>query len=274
MKKANIYQIFYSEETRIKLDRGFIPLDNTNQRPDWREYWAMRAFLLNNELNADEYYGFFSPKFSLKTNLEASDVYGFLDTLPDSVDVVSFSPFFDVGAVFRNVIEQGSYAHVNTREIFTEVTRQLYPAVNLDNLLMDSRNSIFCNYFVAKPRFWRYWLAKAELIFDLAEKNNSYLGRRLNSDVAYDTGFLPAKIFVMERIVSLLLAADTQWSIRSFNPLMLPLMFPQANLFAKEFIMLDALKMAAAATGRTEYLHVFADLREHVSEGLGKANKP
>ena len=44
-RKIFIYQIYYSKETRSKLDPGFIPLDNTeNQRPDWREFWCIKSF--------------------------------------------------------------------------------------------------------------------------------------------------------------------------------------------------------------------------------------
>lgn len=63
MQKAYIHQIFYSEETRKSLDAGFIPLDNSNQRPDWCEYWPIRNFLINAPLDSDGFYGFLSPKF-------------------------------------------------------------------------------------------------------------------------------------------------------------------------------------------------------------------
>ena len=80
--KNQIYQIYYSEATKAQNDLGFLPLDNlANERPDWREYWPIRNFLLKNELAENTSYGFFSPKFKDKTNLEASDVVNFISNV-------------------------------------------------------------------------------------------------------------------------------------------------------------------------------------------------
>ena len=74
MKSIFIHQIFYNAYTEKSLDQGFIPLDNSdNVRPDWREYWPIRKYLINNELNENDLYGFFSPKFKEKTGLSADN---------------------------------------------------------------------------------------------------------------------------------------------------------------------------------------------------------
>ena len=47
MTEIHLHQIFYDEKTRGEVGAGFLPLDNcTNERPDWREYWPMRNFLM------------------------------------------------------------------------------------------------------------------------------------------------------------------------------------------------------------------------------------
>jgi hypothetical protein len=52
MSNAQIFQIFYDAQTKKSLDPDFLPLDNLeNSRPDWREYWPMRNYLLNNALD-------------------------------------------------------------------------------------------------------------------------------------------------------------------------------------------------------------------------------
>jgi hypothetical protein len=87
-----IYQIFYSDESRRALDPGFIPLDNTGQRPDWREYWPMRRYLLGRQLEEDAWYGFLSPKFRDKTKLTSEDVCAYIARQQDDIEVVTFSP--------------------------------------------------------------------------------------------------------------------------------------------------------------------------------------
>lgn len=100
--KTNIHQIFYNEETKKSRDTGFLPLDNTqNKRPDWREYWPIRNYLLHESLDEDALYGFFSPKFKAKTGLTSDECYRFINSQPPDIDVVSFSPFYDLGAFFQ-----------------------------------------------------------------------------------------------------------------------------------------------------------------------------
>ena len=266
MTKAHIYQIYYSEETRGNLDKGFIPLDNVGQRPDWSEYWPIRNFLHNNELDDDALYGFLSPKFAWKTNLEASDVHAFIATLPESTDVVSFSPFFDASALFLNTFQHGALEHPNAWPTFVEIAALLTPGVDLNTMVMDSSNTVFCNYFAAKPRFWRHWLRHAEIVFDIAESNGSPLAHALNSGTRHNLAESPVKVFVTERLVSLLLATDRSWRTVQYNPIVLPLLYPKALKIAPELVMLDALKQSATATGRAEYLTVYKQLRERVVE--------
>jgi hypothetical protein len=73
-----VYQIYYSDETRKSNDSGFLQLDNLgNDRPDWREYWPIRKYLLENTLDENTFYGFLSPKFKDKTGLSSDQVYEF-----------------------------------------------------------------------------------------------------------------------------------------------------------------------------------------------------
>lgn len=262
MQKARIYQIFYSEQTRRNLDAGFIPLDNSNRRPDWCEYWPIRNYLIDEPLDSDTYYGFLSPKFRSKTGLMAADVHRFLNDSADAApDIVTFSPFFDAAALFPNIFLQGADSHLEVWPAFVESARLLVPGIDLDTLVMDSTNTVFCNYFLAKPPFWRHWLSKAERIFQIAEQSNTPFAQALNQTTNHSSGPTAVKVFVIERLLSLILATEPQWRVKSFNPMCLPLNYPGADWIGEQLIMLDALKMAAVATGRSEYMQVFASLK-------------
>ena len=90
MPEPKLYQIYYSEQSRAQLDPGFLPLDNSaNERPDWREYWPIRRFLLDNPLDPQTYYGFFSPKFREKTGLDAAAVQRFIEQQDGAADVIA-----------------------------------------------------------------------------------------------------------------------------------------------------------------------------------------
>lgn len=269
-RTCNIYQIFYSPETRQQLDPGYVPLDNTGQRPDWCEYWPIRTFLLNHELNADEFYGFLSPKFTSKTGLTSQQVREFVARLDASVDVVSFSPFFDQGALFQNIFRQGSSNHANAWSAFVACAAIVAPNVKLETAIMDSRNTVFCNYFLAKPRFWRHWLEKAEQIFAIAEQNDTPLGKELNSGTLHNNVVgTQVKVFFMERLLSLLLLAEPEWHMQTFNPMDLPLCTALARALKLELVLLDSLKIAAMQTGsEAAYMEVYGWMQQRVFEHM------
>jgi len=270
--KANIYQIFYSAQTRTGLDSGFTPLDNTGQRPDWYEYWPIRTFLQGQPLQENEFYAFLSPQFKRKTGLDSAQIQAFLDQLDPTVDVITLSPFFDAGALFDNVFKQGARHHPNIWPIFVECAALTAPGVSLDTLLMDSGDTVFCNYFLAKPRFWRHWLERAERIFVLAERNETELARMLNALTRHhNADTTPVKVFFIERLASLLLATEPQWRVRSINAMPLPFAYPAAAKVKPWLAILDSLKMAAKRTGNPEYLQVYANIREQVIRQLDNA---
>lgn len=264
----NIYQIFYSEETRQALDPGFIPLDNTGQRPDWYEYWAIRRFFMNNTLNADTRYGFLSPKFIQKTRLTSAQVRAFVDSTPDDVDVITFSPYFDQAAFFTNVFEHATACHPGIERAIDGALRLVAPEVKIAGTMMSSVQTVFCNFLVAKPAFWQQWLQKCEVIFKIAETREGELGTQLNVDVKYEEQFAPAKIFVIERIASLILGTEPAWKIRNFNPITLPIASEPLSQFGVELLALDALKYAANGTGFPEYVAAYLQMRDALNERL------
>lgn len=261
-----IFQIVYSEKTRLGKDPDFLPLDNLdNSRPDWREYWPIRNFLLNRKLLENQYYGFFSPKFAEKTNLKGTDALALLNNGDE--DVVSFSPFFDQTCLFLNPFLQGSSAHPGIREALTQSARLLNPKTNINRLVMDSTNTIYCNYFAAKPKFWRHWLDNCEKIYTEAENNNSTLAKHLNMNVTHDKTLVPAKVFIIERIASLLLS-ENNYTIRTSNPLSARFGVPKLRQKTEELIQLDAYKIAYRKTGHNHYMILYKKTRDEILKFL------
>jgi hypothetical protein len=268
MNPVRIYQIYYSEDTKKSLDDGFIPLDNRGQRPDWREYLPIRKFLQENPLDEDTLYGFFSWKFRQKTGLDSAAVYAFIDGLTAPVDVVSFSPFFDQGAFHLNTFEQAAVNHPGIWPTWESVVPLVAPGTDPHTVVMDSRQSIFCNYFAAKPSFWRTWLQKCELIFLAAERDTGRLSDQLNLNVAHDNGVLPAKVFVIERMASLLLVTSPAWRVSNFDPMRLRSSGSGVSRFAAELVMLDALKQSANTTHHDEYMQTYWALRTAMASAM------
>src|SRR3984957_19005179 len=210
MHAAHIYQILNHYTSRQELDPGFEVLDNSaNERPDWFEYWPIRKFLLNEALDENAFYGFLSPKFTLKTSLSSAAVREFIAAADSTAEVVLLSPSIHNSAYYWNVFEHGDAEHPGLKSVAARLLERLDLPGDLDALVSDSRNTVHSNYFIAKPRFWRAWLAINEKLFAIAETPGDPLGEALRAPTSYRGGSNgQMKIFVMERIATWLLTVD------------------------------------------------------------------
>jgi hypothetical protein len=259
MHPLHIYQILTHYTSRQDLDPGFDVLDNSaNERPDWFEYWPIRKFLLDESLNEDAFYGFLSPRFHHKTNLSAPLVRDFIGRAASATDAFLFSPSIHNGAYFLNVFEHGDAEHPGLARIAARLFERIDPAVKLDELVSDSRNTVHSNYFIAKPRFWRAWLAINERLFEIAESVDDPLGEELRTPTSYrGRGDVQMKIFIMERVATYILSRDRGFVARVRDP------FAARSRIYKlpVAIVCDALKIAYATEGRGQYKDVFLLVR-------------
>ncbi len=259
MHPLHIYQILNHYTSRQDLDPGFDVLDNSaNERPDWFEYWPIRRFLLNESLNEDAFYGFLSPKFHHKTNLSAALVHDFIGRAAGATDVFLFSPSIHNSAYFLNVFEHGEAEHPGLAGIAARLFERIDPEVKFDRLVSDSRNTVHSNYFIAKPRFWRAWLAVNEQLFAIAESVDDPLGRELRMPTSYrGQEDVQMKIFIMERVATWILTRDRSFVARVRDPFA-----ARARIYKLPVaIVCDALKIAYATEGRGQYKDVFLLVR-------------
>jgi hypothetical protein len=257
-----LFQIYYSAATRQMLEAGYTPLDNSsNERPDWREYWPIRRYFRDQPPRDRDYYGFLSPAFRAKTRLDPRTVLDFVATHAGGADVLLFSPFFDQIAFFLNCWEQGALVHAGARALFDDTLALVAPEFRIEATVGCSRNTVYCNYFIARGTFWREWLARCERLFASAERGDTPLGRALAAPLDYKTQTAPAKVFAVERIASVLLATQATWRVRAYNPLLLPFSSSPVSTLGPELAALDALKIAYLAEGREQYLDAFFRLR-------------
>ena len=267
--KTQIYQICYSPETLASVPEGFLVLDNlANERVDWREYWAIRNFLLSNHLSEDTLYGFFSPKFQSKTTLDHSKIQEFLSSNYKDQDVVSFSPFWDLMSIFKNVFEQGDFFHPGLADTCQMLADQHLARLSLKDSITHSENTIFCNYFLAKKSFWKEWLSLGELLFHTSENQVSELANKLNDTTSYGEQRVPMKVFVQERIATICLLANNKFNSLNFNSFAIGASTTPFNKFYQEAVISDALKRAFTQTGNHTYLNEFSSLRDSIIKKL------
>ena len=262
LRTVNLYHIAYSEKTLQEVPPGYEVIDNLDSpHNDWREYWPMRNFLLSQPLDEESYYGFFSPRFQEKTGLDHAQVSAFIHAAGADTDVISFSPQADMGSFFLNVFEQEELFQPG----FTAASEAFLAAIglplSLGTLVMDSRQIIFSNYFVARPAFWRDWLTVNEKLFAICEGQDSTVKQGLMAETTYP-GSVQRKVFLMERIASLLLTINPKWRVRAYNTFACAWSASRLNQFKLEAVLSDALKIAMKEQGFQEYSDAFAMVRE------------
>lgn len=269
--KCKIYQIFYNQYTKNSNDEGFLGLDNLkNPRPDWFEYWPIREYLLNNSLDSDTYYGFFSPKFTQKTKLTSFDVINFINA--SKADIISFSPYFDQSAFPINIYEQAAFNHPKFLECVESTFKEIQIEIDLNKCVMDSNNSIFCNYFVAKKHVWEKWLDTCEKIFALSEIANTNAGILLNQPIEHDNRLAHLKIFIIERIISSLAYINSDWKIINFNPLQLPLTSSRISNHIEKLILMDSLKIAYTQHKNSCYIDIYNSIKINLIKQISELN--
>jgi hypothetical protein len=266
---VHLYQIAYSAASRAQIPPGWLHLDNLdNPRPDWFEYWPIRRFLLEQALDDAAFYGFFSPKFGAKTQLSLADVEGFVQTHHAQADVLLFSPQPDMGAFFLNVFEQGETFDAGLIDAYSAFLDHVGRSAPLRQLVMDSRQVVFSNYFVARPAFWREWLVLNEALFAICEGPDSGpligLKAALTQPTSYggSSGGASRKVFLMERAASLLLATQPGWRSLAHNPYGFGWSMSRFREHPTEAVISDALKMAWRDQHFPQYLQAFATVRQ------------
>jgi len=266
----HLHLIAYNEATRSGIGPGWLVLDNlANPRPDWYEYWPMRQHLLAAEaagtLDDEAFYGFFSPKFTAKTGLDHAAVTRFVAEHAGSgtgADVLLFSPQPDMGAFFLNVFEQGETFDAGLIDAYERFLAHIGRPVPLRQLVMDARQVVFSNYFVARPAFWREWLGLNEALFALCEApQTSPLKQALTLPTSY-AGGAQRKVFLMERAASLLLATQPRWRSVPHDPFGFGWSTARFREQPQEAFISDALKRAWRDTRWPEYMQAFAAVRE------------
>lgn len=269
--RVSLHQICYSEETLLETPEGMEAIDNlSNPRPDWREYWPIRKFLLNTKLENGVLYGFFSPKFNYKTGLTPESVREFVDSKYSGESVVSFSPYWDMCSYFVNVIEQGDSFHAGLKDAAIGFLSETGRDPALANKVMHSGNTIYCNYLIADKDFWMTWLNWCEQLFEIAEDTcvSNLLGAKLRYDTTYGQMRVPLKVFLMERMASLILSDDPDIRCLPYDTFSLPSGAVGLQSYKTEAVCCDSLKRSYIQTGWSEAIKAFFQTRTQVLESI------
>lgn len=261
---VHLFQIYYDQATHDALAPGFTPLDNRQSpHPDWYEFWPMREFLKNTALDEHAWYGFFSPKFERKTGFQPDQIRSWIHADAEDRQVALFSSTWDFIAYFRNVFEQGELWHEHITAVAQEFFRQIDYPVHLESLINHSHNAVTSNYIVAKPVYWRRWLYFADHLLRVSESDSDY-GKLLNATTTYGPRLVPWKVFIQERLHSVILAMENFPAIvpdQSLNGPVFEHLFSIDTDTRKLLQTCDMLKRLYSRIGDKEFLNAYEKVR-------------
>jgi hypothetical protein len=271
----HIFQIYYDDQSRRALDPGFIPLDNTaNLRPDWFEFWVIRNFLKSNRLEEDGWYGFLSPKFADRTGASARQVHAAIDYYGPDSDILLYSAGWDQIAYFLNPFEQGEFWHPGLRALSQSFFDRVGLEIDLETMVSHSANAAFSNYVVARPAYWRKWLALADPFFDIVEAEAEGTGLAGQTSYGKPDALCPMKTFIQERFPAVILSDG---ALRGVCPDQLQHQFIYDRLFGVSLRVrrmlqaCDVLKAEYCRTGDEDYLRMYRKIREEVGIRMAPA---
>jgi hypothetical protein len=146
--------------------------------------------------------------------------------------------------------------HPGLLDVAAQFFRRIGKPTSLEQLVTHSRNEVYSNFMIAKPRFWRAWLEITEQLFAIAESPDDPLGADLRRVTSYRrTKDFPMKIFIVERIATWLLCRNPEFVARVRDP------FAARSRIYKlpTAIVCDGLKVAYVTNGarKEEYKDLF-----------------
>ena len=168
-----------------------------------------------------------------------------------------------MGAFFLNIIEQGETFDPGFYSTFNSFLNTFDNNIKIENLVMDSTNIVFSNYFIASSEFWSEWLRICEKLFEIAEDQKSELSKFICFPTNYGNN-VQRKVFMIERIASLILSNSNMWKIKIKNPINMAWSSLPTNKFMNEAILSDALKISYNQTKNIFYLEEFLNIRKNV----------
>lgn len=215
-----LFQSFLNgDQQRRYVSPAAIPFDaSQNTAPGEREYALMKQIHAAQGQDPEPW-GLISWRFSHKCQVSPEAFIAFAQAALDSGKECAFiNPMIGSESIYLNVWQQGAQWSPKLRAI----AEFLRDTEGLDlNVMMGRQHFAFCNYFVAKPAFWRDWFEYVDRMLARLEseaRSRTNIGSCYTEPAGYvrDAG-VTMKPFVVERLFSSFLMTRPPESVSAFE---------------------------------------------------------
>ena len=212
-RNLKLYSICYDEETSKSIPSGMIPLENIDGPPWLFEVHPIYHYLTQNQVNDDEWFGFFSPKFKKKTDLTTTDITRMFDKKCDNFDVCLFTSHFDQAAISLNVWLQGDSLHPGLLPISQKLANLSGYKIDLKAKINSLNETVFSHYLIANGKFWREWYRVVSVYFKMMESDPELF----KTVTPHQGKLIPIHPFIIERVPTLVLNSESFLSTFDFS---------------------------------------------------------
>ena len=242
--------------------------------PEWQHFVRVREFFQENtnsiSIDDDRLYGFLPHHFSNLMGMNCHQMLSEVERLPRDAKVAGITLPTDAHAFFLNVFEQVEVFDPG----FTELCEQFFAfagmPVRLQSMVMDARQSVVTPFLLARPAFWRRWLAVAERLHDLMQSHDTALSedasglRRGLKSMGGEDAQRSRAALLLERLAAVLLALDPALSAQAISSTYSSNVPSDSHSLTNAAVLSNALKLAIRETGQAEYRVAFAAQRDHL----------
>ena len=251
LNSIRIHQIYYAEPQKAGLDPDFVPYDNSGSSNGrkWCEYDVFKCVFakeVSNGLARNQYVGCLSWKFYQKTHLTGKSWIQWMQSQP-GFDVYFINPFRDLyTSQYQNVWYQGETRHPGLLDFTQGLFDKLDYKIQLRELINNSDEMAYCNYWVGNERFWKRYMAFCEPLYNYCQNSLSISEEKFLQETLNSSG-IPLLPYIVERMFSTFLAIgrDREDFKVSFCS------YPVSDPVSDEFVRIKELKLETIA-GRTQ----------------------
>jgi hypothetical protein len=131
------------------------------------------------------------------------------------------------------------------------------------------------NCAIADKNFWMTWLQWCEQLFAIAEDTSptNLLGATLRDHTTYGEDRVPLKVFLMERVASLLLSGNPEIRCLPYDTFSLPSGAVGLQPYKTEAVCCESLKRSYSKTGWTSAIQAFVQTRTQVLESIAQSKQ-
>lgn len=202
---VRVYQIYFHKRQLPFLSSEFTPYLNLENDGFYEAGVFRREFDKNTHLK-QPYTGFVSWRFEKKSFVPASEFLKLAQECPGQ-DVYFLNPFPELCLRYKNVWLQGGESHPGLLELSQKIFDHVGTKLKLGDLVTDSDNTLYCNYWYGSQRFWKDYITFCMPFYELFQDVKSPFYQDIRSGAHYHGGgtLIP---FFMERLFSTFLAMN------------------------------------------------------------------